>query len=190
MSTEIAPPTGQPAALTPTGRVILGMIAFGRQTGYDIKQFVDKSTRHFWAASYRQIYPQPRPLEEQGMVQGGRDPLGGRARTVYQLTDGGRHALHEWLISHNELLYELRDEGMLKLFFSDLGPEVRIENVRAMRANYQRKLDQLSQLEERAAGMRTGPQLTLEIGLGITRWLIEWCDATAKRLEAHERKGA
>ena len=31
--------------LTPTGRVILGMIAFGRQTGYDIKQLVDRSVR-------------------------------------------------------------------------------------------------------------------------------------------------
>ena len=56
--------------LTPTGRVILGMIALGKQTGYDIKQFVDKSTRHFWAASYGQIYPELRRLEEQGLIVG------------------------------------------------------------------------------------------------------------------------
>ncbi len=61
-----------PPPLTPTGRVILGMIALGRQTGYDIKQFVDKSTRHFWAASYGQIYPELRRLEEQGLVDGQR----------------------------------------------------------------------------------------------------------------------
>ena len=53
-----------PPPLTPTGRVILGMIALGNQTGYDIKQLVDKSTRHFWAASYGQIYPELRRLEE------------------------------------------------------------------------------------------------------------------------------
>jgi DNA-binding PadR family transcriptional regulator len=188
MTTEIGaqrePSTERPVLLTPTGRVILGMIAFGRQTGYEIKQLVDKSTRHFWAASYGQIYPELRRLEEQGLVQSRPEPSGARARTVYELTEAGREALDEWLISQNGLLYELRDEGMLKLFFSDVAPEVRIENVRAMRTNYQRKLDQLCDLEAKAADMRTGPSLTLEMGLGITRWLIEWCDATAKRLEA------
>jgi DNA-binding PadR family transcriptional regulator len=179
--------TADLAALTPTGRVILGMIAFGRQTGYEIKQFVDKSTRHFWAASYGQIYPELRRLEQQGLVQSRPEPSGARARTVYQLTEAGERALREWLISQSDLLYELRDEGMLKLFFSDVAPETRIENIRTMRALYERKLDQLSALQAQAAGMRTGPRLTLEIGLGITRWLIEWCEATERRLAADEQ---
>jgi hypothetical protein len=51
-----------------------------------------------------------------------------------------------------------------------------------MRALYQRKLDQLTQLETKAAEMPTGPRLTLEIGLGITRWLVDWCEATERRL--------
>jgi hypothetical protein len=71
---------------------------------------------------------------------------------------------------------------MLKLFFSDVAPEARIENLRAMRALYQRKLDQLCVLEDKSADMPTGPRLTLEMGLGITRWLIEWCEATERRL--------
>src|ERR1700756_5193368 len=108
-----------PPALTPTGRVILGMIALGRQTGYDIKQLVDKSTRHFWAASYGQIYPELRRLQDQGLGDGREEPSGARARTVYVLTDAGRAALRGWLASDAELVYELRDEGMLKLFFSD-----------------------------------------------------------------------
>src|SRR2546421_362366 len=55
--------------LSPTGRVVLGMLALGNRTGYDIKQVVDKSTRHFWAASYGQIYPELRRLEDQGLVR-------------------------------------------------------------------------------------------------------------------------
>jgi hypothetical protein len=51
-----------------------------------------------------------------------------------------------------------------------------------MRALYQRKLDQLSALDAKAAGMPAGPRLTLEIGLGITSWLIDWCEATERRL--------
>jgi DNA-binding PadR family transcriptional regulator len=168
--------------LTPTGRVILGMIARGRQTGYDIKQFVDKSTRHFWAASYGQIYPELRRLEQQGLVRSRPEPSGARARTVYELTPAGERALNDWLGADSGLAYELRDEGMLKLFFSDLAPDARLANVRAMHALYQRKLDQLSLLEAKAAEMPTGPRLTLEIGLGVTRWLIAWCEATERRL--------
>ena len=168
-------------ALTLTGRVILGMIAKGLRTGYEIKQRVDRSTRHFWAASYGQIYPELRRLEADGLLISRPEPAGGRARTEYALTDAGEDALRTWLSSEDELLYELRDEGMLKLFFSDAAPETRVENIRAMRALYQRKLEQLSALETNA-DMPTGPRLTLEIGLGITRWLIEWCEATERRL--------
>src|SRR5437764_10466006 len=104
-------------ALSPTGRVILGMLAFGMNTGYEIKQIVDKSTRHFWAASYGQIYPELRRLEEQGLVVSRPEPTGGRARMVYEPTEAGRSALRGWLEAGGEPLYELRDEGMLKLFF-------------------------------------------------------------------------
>ena len=170
-------------ALTLTGRVILGMIAKGRRTGYEIKQLVDRSTRHFWAASYGQIYPELRRLEVDGLLSSRPEPSGGRARTEYALTDAGDEALCAWLTSDDELLYELRDEGMLKLFFSDLAPEARIKNIRAMRELYERKLDQLCALEAKAE-MPTGPRLTLEIGLGISRWLIEWCETTERRLSA------
>src|SRR5258707_11150881 len=136
-------PDLSPVELNATGRVILGMIAFGKRTGYDIKAFVDKTTRYFWAASYGQIYPELRRLEEQGLVRGRPEPSGGRARTVYELTEAGQIALQQWLESDEEPLYELRDEGMLKLFFSDSLPERRIEIVRAIRTRQERKLAQL-----------------------------------------------
>ena len=172
--------------LSPTGRVILGMIALGKRTGYDIKQLVDKSTRHFWAASYGQIYPELRRLEEQGLVRGRPEPSGGRARTVYELTDAGHGALQTWLGSDDEPLYELRDEGMLKLFFSDIAPERQIANIRAMRLRQERKLAQLRAIEPRAKDGPPGPYLTLQLGMGSTQWVIDWCEATERRLAADE----
>src|SRR5918912_858425 len=128
-------PDSEPPAveLSPTGRVILGMIALGRRTGYDIKAFIDKTARHFWAASYGQLYPELKRLEDQGLVRGRSEPSGGRARTVYDLTDAGTAVLKRWLEADDEPSYELRDEGMLKLFFSDSLPERRMHIVRAMR---------------------------------------------------------
>ena len=172
-----------PTDLTPTARVILGMISLGNRTGYDIKRVVDHSTRHFWAASYGQIYPELSRLEEAGLVSGRPEPSGGRARTVYELTDKGRDALRGWLASEEEPTYELRDEGMLKLFFSDSLPERRIENLRAMRRRHERKLAELSAIAEKAEEMHAGPRLTLELGLAYAHLLIDWCEATEKALE-------
>jgi DNA-binding PadR family transcriptional regulator len=174
-------PEPEPPILTATGRVILGLIGFGKHTGYEIKAFVDKTTRYFWAASYGQIYPELRRLKEQGLILGRPEPSGARARTVYELTDAGRAALRGWLDSAEEPLYELRDEGMLKLFFSDALPERRVENIRAMRIRQERKLAQLRTLLPQARKGAQGPCLTLELGIGMTEWFINWCEATESR---------
>ena len=177
----LATPPGQP--LTATGRVILGMLALGKRTGYDIKNFVDTTTRHFWAASYGQIYPELRRLEEQGLVRGRPEPTGGRARTVFELTEAGRAALQAWLRSDTEPLYELRDEGMLKLFFSDSGgPQLRIDNIRAKRELHERKLAQLRALEPHASSGPQGPYLTLQLGIELHQRIVDWCQATEQAL--------
>jgi DNA-binding PadR family transcriptional regulator len=174
--------------LSLTGRVICGMITLGRRTGYDIKQFVDRSARHFMAASYGQLYPELKRLQQAGLVAGRASPSGGRSRTVYELTPAGRDALLEWLASDADQLYELRDEGMLKLFFSDSLPEQRIAIVRALRERNERKLAELRAIEPHAAKGPEGPRLTLELGIGMAEWIINWCEATERRL-AGEQEG-
>src|SRR5262249_14737852 len=105
-------------AVTP---VVLGLLALGPLSGYDIKATVDRSTRCFWAASYGQIYPELRRLEAEGLIAGEDAPTGGRGRRVYELTDAGRKALEEWLL-HPTSTVELRDESLLRLFFADALP--------------------------------------------------------------------
>jgi DNA-binding PadR family transcriptional regulator len=165
------------------------MIALGKRTGYDIKQLVDQSTRFFWTASYGQIYPELRRLEAQGLTRGRSEPTGGRARTVYELTDTGSAALQGWLAAHDEVSFEVRDEGMLKLFFSDFTtPEQRLEHVRAMRIGHERTLEQLHRLEADGGPKHEGPRLTLELGIGLHKWIVDWCEATERRLAAEIRE--
>src|SRR2546429_2118788 len=78
--------------LTPTARVILGMIRMGKRTGYEIKQIVDVSTRFFWAASYGQIYPELKRLEERGLVGSRSEPTGGPGRAADRPTATGERA--------------------------------------------------------------------------------------------------
>ena len=98
------------------------------------------------------------------------------------LTEAGAAALQHWLESDEEAVYELRDEGMLKLFFSDSAPEGRIEIVRAMRTREERALAHLRSIEPHASTGPLGSYLTLQLGIGLTQWTIDWCKATERQL--------
>src|SRR5204862_4703199 len=108
--------------LSPTAYVILGMLSWRPMSGYEIKSLVDKSTRFFWAASYGQIYPELRRLSAAGLIEGKAEPRGGRRRNLYRLTNDGRRELRAWL-NADPHVFELRDEGLLKLFFADAAGE-------------------------------------------------------------------
>jgi DNA-binding PadR family transcriptional regulator len=178
--------------LTPTGRVILGMIGLGRRTGYDIKRLVDDSTRFFWAASYGQIYPELKRLERAGLIEGRAEPAGGRPRRVYELTPAGEQALREWLTSPGELTWELRCEGFLRLFFGDaLEPDEAIEHVRRMRARHEATLAELRALEpatreERDELGHVFPYLTLQGGIALHEYAVELCRRMEEQLAAVE----
>jgi DNA-binding PadR family transcriptional regulator len=178
--------------LTPTARVILGMLALGARTGYDVKRAIDLSTRFFWGASYGQIYPELHRLEERGLVEAAPEPRGGRRRTSYSLTAAGEEALHSWLVDDGSFLFETRDEGTLKLFFGDLlGRDAVVANLRAKQAWCDRSLELFRSLEPQA---RTGffaddqlyPYVSLLYGIELLEWMRGWCDRTARKIETGE----
>ncbi len=107
--------------LSPTAYVILGMVSREARSGYEIKAAVDESTRFFWAASYGQIYPELKRLSAAGLVEGSDAPRGERKRTVYAITEAGMAALKEWLRQPPQTS-EMREEGLLKLFFAGVLP--------------------------------------------------------------------
>jgi PadR family transcriptional regulator AphA len=172
--------------LSKTAYVILGMLRTRAHTGYEIKSIVDHSTRFFWAASYGQIYPELRRLEEEGLVLGESDPQGGRQRTRYSLTPAGRERLRDWLLDPRAG-YETRDEGLLKLFFaSALDPDQAVEVVRAMRADRESVLAQLLEVERLHVAEGTSA-LVLDYGIGFHQWIVDWCTQTEQRLTSeHE----
>ncbi len=108
--------------------VVLGMIATGRRSGYAMSRAAKDATRHFWATSDGQIYPQLKKLSDDGYIEGERETQGGRERIVYSLTAKGSQALDEWLNSGSRTHFELRDEGLLRLFFAE---ELSVAQLRA-----------------------------------------------------------
>jgi PadR family transcriptional regulator, regulatory protein AphA len=168
-------------SMNPTAYVILGMVRKEPKSGYEIKGLVDNSTRFFWAASYGQIYPELKRLSEAGLVVGVDSPTGGRRRTVYEITADGEEELKAWLRQPPEV-FEMREEGLLKLFFSDaLPPEEAVEIVRAMRAHREMVTAQLRALEAmKEKADDPYPLMVLRGGIEFTEWFADWC----KRMEA------
>jgi DNA-binding PadR family transcriptional regulator len=175
-----------PDSLSPTARVILGLIRLGARTGYDIKQTIEVSTRFFWNASYGQIYPELRRLEQLGLVESEPDLGSGRKRTLYKLTPAGEEALHAWLTGPGDL-FDMRDEALLKLFFGDLlAPEEVLANLRRRRASFERVLELFRSIEARGPETQHGyvyPRKTLEFGIEFVRWMIDWYAQAERDLE-------
>lgn len=176
--------------LTPTGRVILGMVRMGTRTGYEIKQLVDVSARFFWTTSYGQIYPELKRLEEAGLISGEHEPTGGRSRTVYSMTPAGEAALDEWLTSRDELVWELRDEGLLKLFFSEgRDPDEVRDHLRAVRDRSEAVAEQLRSLRSDVnPEPDPGPRMVLEFGVAFNEWLADYWSGIEERLELDGRE--
>ena len=172
--------------LTPTARVILGMLRVGARTGYDIKQLIDVSTRFFWGASYGQIYPELRKLEAAGLVRGSHDPRGGVSRTAYELTAKGERVLHEWLTARPEV-FEYRDEALLKLFFGDVLSRDELEaNLRMAREEFEDVARRFREFEAqpRAEGAGVFPFEALRFGIELMEWIAAWYADLERRLEA------
>jgi DNA-binding PadR family transcriptional regulator len=171
--------------LSATAYVILGLVRREARSGYEIKAVVDKTTRFFWAASYGQIYPELKRLAEAGMVVGIDSPTGGRRRTVYEITADGEEELKAWLRRPPET-YEMREEGLLKLFFAGALPrEEAVEILRSMRAHRESVNAELRAMREAKAEIDDPyPPLVLECGIEFTDWFADWCRRAEERLLA------
>jgi DNA-binding PadR family transcriptional regulator len=178
--------------LNATQKAILGFIAARPRSGYEIKQLVDFSTQYFWAASYGRIYPELKRLEKEGLIKGADASQGARNRTVYELTAKGRAVAAEWIAVPPEV-YELRDEGLLKLFFAGTldaarAPEIAREHA-ARSAAIATELRGLQ--ETMATSKNEAPELTedagsdavLAFGIALNEFVADWFERTALDLE-------
>ena len=162
--------------------VVLGLLAHSPKSGYEIKQIVDRSTRYFWAASYGQIYPELRRLEEEGLVEGESAPTGGRKRRIFKITAAGREALRAWLHGR-ETRMEMRDESLLRLFFADVLPrDEALALLRGRAHGFGQALEQLQTIAARPGVDPPFVDLALRWGLDYCEWAVDWCRRQEQRL--------
>jgi DNA-binding PadR family transcriptional regulator len=163
------------------------MVRLGARSGYEIKQMVDVSIRFFWTISPAQIYPNLQLLEQEGLLRGRSEPQGRRPRRVFEITPAGEAALRGWLTAPGPMPFELRDTGMLKLFFADaLEEDDALAVLTEVKRRSEERLAALRAIEpaaEHAAGDGAAhPLLTLQMGIAFHRAIVEVCNDFMPRL--------
>ena len=162
--------------------------SLGPLSGYDIKQMADGSTRHFWQISYGQIYPELKALKSAGMVEAAEAARGSRQRTLHQLTDAGTEALTDWISDPTVTPVELRDEMLLKLFFSDsVGKAERIALARSMARRHREAAGGLA--AQKPQHLEAPCPMRLEVlsfGIGLHTWCADFYSQLADRLDGEK----
>jgi DNA-binding PadR family transcriptional regulator len=174
--------------LSATGKVILGMLAARPRSGYEIKQLVDNSARFFWAASYGQIYPELKKLKKEGLIAGDDSSRGARQSTTFKLTAAGKRAARDW-IKRPPRVFELRDEGLLELFFAGSidharAPEIARERAAeaiASAAELRTVQEQIDESPDHSPD--AGSLMVLRYGIEMNEWAAEWFSRAAEELE-------
>lgn len=182
------------AQLSATSYLVLGLIAReGPSTPYDLKRHVTATIGHFWSFPHALLYKEPPRLTELGLLTEERE-TGGRRRRLFTITDAGRQALRAWLARPSRQSTELRDLGLLQLFFADLEPATTPRIAQEQLALHRA---QLGLYEAGRTGAPGGPRstsptvehwrgVTLRMGLLYERAAVEFWAAVAAREPAPE----
>lgn len=183
---------------------LLGMLALGPASGYQIKRLIEESTANFWQESFGQIYPMLKQLTGEGLATRHSEKQEGKPESnVYTLTAEGRAELLDWLAEPVEEGPE-RIELLLKLFFGELLPaRTNSEHVRhfqeiqqGLLAKYQEIEQFLEQCFLEARDQELSVQellvqekrlkysvMTVRFGILRTRSHLVWCEETLAVLE-------
>lgn len=158
--------------LSHTSYLVLGLVAgMGASTPYELKQMVSTSLGYFWSFPHSQLYSEPDRLAGLGLLEVDQEDAG-RRRKRYSITPAGRAELAAWLGDPEAGRAEVREPGLLKLFFGGLAGEEEMTRLARARARlYAAELARYEAIDEETAGhpdLRY-PRATLRLGIAWAR---------------------
>lgn len=186
--------------LTPTSYLVLWLLAReGPSTPYALERHVAATLGNFWSFPHTLLYSEPARLEALGLVTEARESEG-RRRRMFAITPAGLEALETWLERPSSAPTELRDRGLLQLFFMDLATgEARVRLARTQLAIHRSKLAAYeldARIERRADSSRPGVRTadhwrgaTLPMGLLYERAAVEFWTSVADEGSRREEPG-
>jgi PadR family transcriptional regulator AphA len=155
-----------PVPMSASSYVVLGLVEqCGTATPYDLKRMVDVSIGYFWDFPQSQLYAEAARLVSLGLLVEEQEPSG-RRRRLLSVTEAGLDALRSWVAEPTLSTSQVRDLGLLKLFFADV-----VDRRTLVRLAEQQRDAHLQRLSEYEALDVSGPppnstqHRTLEMGL-------------------------
>jgi PadR family transcriptional regulator, regulatory protein AphA len=172
--------------LSSTSYLVLGLVeGLDGATPYELKQVVSASLGNFWTFPHSQLYSEAERLAGLGLLDVDQEP-GGRRRKRYAITEAGREVLRSWLSDPEIERTEIRDPGLLKLFFGELagaGDMTRLAEAHVR--HYQQELENYADIEKNIAeepAMRY-PYATLRLGITMAEaFLAFWTEVAEGHL--------
>jgi PadR family transcriptional regulator, regulatory protein AphA len=171
-------------SLNPVSYVVLGFADqwAAELTSYDLKQMVAGSVGYFWPFPHSQLYAEPARLAGAGYLDEEVE-TGGRRRRLYRITPRGREALRAWLAETAGNGTEVRDLGLLKLFFAAAGSTGNITRLAdEQRTVHEQNLAGYSALHESICDTAGEWELaTLDLGRRFEQMAIDfWADVGSR----------
>lgn len=183
---------GAALRLPVTTFAVLGQLAAGPASGYDVRRRLTEGPAQFWHASFSQIYAELRRLEGMGLASERHVAQARRPdKRVYTITDAGRAALTDWLREPWGLA-SLKDESLVKLTLADpLPPGDVAEHLRELRGRHARRL---AEFEAAIAALPAdaSPYLRLALRKGVHAQaaFVSWCEEALAALAECPGAGA
>jgi DNA-binding PadR family transcriptional regulator len=123
------------ATQTPTTFAVLGQLAWGEATTYELVKAMRRNLRFMWSRTESRIYDEARRLVDAGLLTATRGRTGRRRRTVYAITAAGVEALRGWLATPPRTI-ALEHEPLLRVFLGARAkPEDLLAAIEATRAH-------------------------------------------------------
>lgn len=169
-----------------TRYAILGLLASGCTSGYEMKHTIDTSLNHFWKISFGQVYPTLKRLEAEGLIV---EEVTDGERKQFALTENGHAELERWVAEPSVELPVQRNDLLLKLYFArHASKEVTLQKIQEHARLLEERLETYQAID---AMIRSYPDsndavywlLTLDYGIRKTLALLDWCDASLETLE-------
>jgi PadR family transcriptional regulator AphA len=137
---------------------ILGLLSWKPCSGYDLKKIVSQTELFYWSGNNNQIYKTLIQLHKDGLVTQQIQPQESLpAKKIYSITEKGKAALREWVLSGVELP-EYRNPFLIRLAWADLLNGLELE---ALLDRYEEEiLIQLRMQEEKARRPSEAPNRT------------------------------
>jgi DNA-binding PadR family transcriptional regulator len=180
------------SSLTTTEGAVLGLVAFGEASGYDLARLAASSVAHIWTPSQSQIYKTLPRLARAGLLRVREIEQRGRPdKAVYRITRTGRAALRRWLDEVEDEPGSGRAVFLLKLFFCDFASAGTAQaQLAAYRRFLARRLERYEALREGGRLFESDlPGLVLKHGIVRASATLGWIDQTAAALEAAATAG-